>query len=74
MPTQNKAQDSKNKRSVKLERGERARIKKYAKSFDTLQEAADSIPVHRNTLSDVISRGTCHPDTKEAILSKIQAA
>lgn len=58
------------KRSQKLTIGELRGLERYVGDFDTRMEAAESIGIDRQTLSDVLSRRRARTDT----IAKINAA
>lgn len=72
MLPQTTTQDSKtrNKKSTKVQPGELRLIKKYAEKFDTKEEAAVEMGIHRDTLRDIFGKGTCAGTTLIKLVEK----
>lgn len=70
----NKLENQKLPKSIRLSPQERAWFKKYAKKFNSQEAAAADLGVHRTTISDTLKMGTCGPSTYEKIIAKVNAA
>jgi hypothetical protein len=77
---QTTAQDSENgnqkaRRSEKLSLKERRIIKRYAKNFNTIEEGAEELGIHRNTWGRLVGGAkTCNGALKAKIMDKLNAA
>lgn len=55
------------RRSEKLDAESFARLKGWINEQETKQDAADLLQIHRNNLSVIVLKGSCHPDTARRI-------
>lgn len=76
MPTQNTINKPKRqRRSEKLTPGEQKAFKKYVGSCATMDDCADALGLKsRNTVSNILAKGTGHPDTILKIRTALQSA